>query len=423
MNITIVTFSWPPRNSIAAHRPYSWAKYWSRAGANVTVLTAKKYEFDAPLDLNLPALPGVRVVEVPYLTAGSASATALFRGALRGPLKRLRAFIRQRFGLSVNPRAGWLNAAIAASKDLARDSNVVVSTYDPRETHLIAWAMKQANPKLKWVADYRDLWSQNHLSGLSGNALAAARAEEMASVGVGADALTSISADLTQALSSWLKKPAFVITNGFDLDVAELDANLSATSFTPNSPIRIVYTGLINLKHRDPRPLLETIQAMERDGAIKPGQVRVEFYGIRNEEAIRLLTGAEYSGVVKVVDHIPRDQALRTQREADLLLLLESGDPEAKGVLTGKVFEYMAAGRPILSLGSVPGSAIHDLIGECGAGVCAGDSRQVMRDTILGALREGRPSWYRPSRAAILQYSREAQAMTMLRDVVGYQPS
>ena len=67
MNILIVTYNWPPRNAIGAHRPYSWAKYWSALGANVTVLTAKKYSFDAPLDLDLPVINGVHVVNVPYL--------------------------------------------------------------------------------------------------------------------------------------------------------------------------------------------------------------------------------------------------------------------------------------------------------------------------------------------------------------------
>ena len=46
LKITIVTYSWPPRNSISTHRPYSWARYWSEKGQDVTILTAKKKIFD-----------------------------------------------------------------------------------------------------------------------------------------------------------------------------------------------------------------------------------------------------------------------------------------------------------------------------------------------------------------------------------------
>ena len=57
MRIVIVTYNWPPRNAIGTHRPYSWARYWSEAGAKITVLTAAKHAFDAPLDLYLPNIP------------------------------------------------------------------------------------------------------------------------------------------------------------------------------------------------------------------------------------------------------------------------------------------------------------------------------------------------------------------------------
>ena len=70
-SILIVTYDWMPRNSIAVHRPYAWAKYWSLAGLKITVLTAKKYAYDEPLDLGLPVLDAVKVIEIPYRSEGS----------------------------------------------------------------------------------------------------------------------------------------------------------------------------------------------------------------------------------------------------------------------------------------------------------------------------------------------------------------
>ena len=75
--IVIVTYDWPPRNAISIHRPYAWARYWSEAGAQVTVLTAIKQPFDEPLDLHMPQLQEVEVIEVPYGGGGRLTREAL----------------------------------------------------------------------------------------------------------------------------------------------------------------------------------------------------------------------------------------------------------------------------------------------------------------------------------------------------------
>ena len=67
LRIVIITYSWPPRNSISTHRPYSWARYWSEKGEKVTVITGEKQNFDEPLDMPLQDLEGVEVIEVPYV--------------------------------------------------------------------------------------------------------------------------------------------------------------------------------------------------------------------------------------------------------------------------------------------------------------------------------------------------------------------
>ena len=65
-NILIIAYDWPPRNVISTHRVYSFAKYWSKIGHTITVLTAKKKFFDRPLDLFLPRLPNVKVINLDY---------------------------------------------------------------------------------------------------------------------------------------------------------------------------------------------------------------------------------------------------------------------------------------------------------------------------------------------------------------------
>src|SRR5690606_1202632 len=98
----------------------------------------------------------------------------------------------------------------------------------------------------------------------------------------------------------------------------------------------------------------------------------VEFFGPYEPWLEKLIESYDLGEIVKLRGRVGRPEALSAQRSSDALILLESGDASANGVLTGKLFEYLLAGRPILSLGSRPGSAIGRLLEECGVGVCAG---------------------------------------------------
>jgi hypothetical protein len=122
--ITIVTFAWPPRNSIGAHRPYSWARYWSRAGARVRVLTARKYAYDEPLDLNLPSLPDVEVIETDYASGSSSIARHISNSPLKIPARWLYRKLRGTRESLLNPREKWLDAIAPSLAQLADDSDI-----------------------------------------------------------------------------------------------------------------------------------------------------------------------------------------------------------------------------------------------------------------------------------------------------------
>jgi len=96
-NVLIITYDWPPRNSIAVYRPYAWAKYWAAQNVSVTVLTAKKCIYDEPLDLNIPTIEGVDVCEVEYRadprsTESVAAATKKLQKLIFGVLKKYSGF-------------------------------------------------------------------------------------------------------------------------------------------------------------------------------------------------------------------------------------------------------------------------------------------------------------------------------------------
>lgn len=417
VRIVIVTYNWPPRNAIGTHRPYAWAKHWSEAGAAVTVLTAQKASFDQPLDLALPELPGVSVMEVPFVRAGVQRLTG--GTGTRAHLKRLKKLASRYAGISVDVRARWVGAAKHEASRLATDADVVVSTYEPAAAHRLAHHMKRVNPRIRWVADYRDLWTLNHRSVTPKWAKACERRRELALVARRADAVTTVSQELANQLSDFMRRPVAVVMNGFDVSQSTLLARLNrCRQRICDGPLRIVYTGRIYPGWQDPSPLLDAIRNLSCSGRLQPGELELLFYGPVDHGLRHMITERDIDAFVRVMGHAPRNEILTIQQDADFCVLLESDKPEAKGVLTGKLFEYMASGTPIISLGSPPDSAIAQVLLQTGAGRCFGNDVASLELALGSAVSGETPTWYQPKPDHILKYSRKEQSRIMMDNVI-----
>lgn len=411
IRIALVTYNWPPRNAIGTHRPYGWAKYWSRLGADVTVLTARKREFDEPLNSELPTLPGVRLIEVDYRSAlpwGGYAGRRLRGQRFISSLKQINRFARSKVGVVLDPRDGWAESSREVATSVAREVDVVVSTFGPRSSHFIAAGMKRQVPSLLWVADYRDLWSNSHMGGYSRLAQRIQTLKERDVVGRGADLVTTVSDELAVDLRNLLAKPTYVIPNGFDAEECLTEQPLASAQR------RLVYTGMLYPGTRDPSPLFSALAKLRERNELRRGEIFVEFYGPLDPWLATLIESYDLREFVRMCDRVSRPEALSIQRSSDVLLLLESGESKANGVLTGKLFEYLAAGRPILSLGSGRDSAIARVLTECGVGVCAGNDDDAICQVIRTLLNNAKFSWYQPKPERIAAYSRDRQSESLL---------
>jgi len=420
MRILIVTYNWPPRNAIGTHRPYSWAKVWSEKGADVTVLTAKKQSYDQPLDLKLPVLPNVKVIEVsPNIKVGVIS-LILRLGFIRKFAKKIKSLLGLRLGVSGDPRLSWLQDAEDDIKILAQSVDVVVSTFGPSSSHLIANDIKKINQKIFWVADYRDLWSSSHLSFSHVDYI---DPQEIETVGKRADLVTAVSYDMVNTLSDLLGVEAIYLPNGFDLTESNVDELIAKKPVSSGGAFRIVHTGMLYDGHRDPEPLLSSLVRLEQQGLIERGSVTVDFYGARIDVAINLSKKEKYRPFIRIMGHVSRDEAIRAQRNADLLLLLESSREEARGVLTGKIFEYIVAGKPILCVGSKPDFEIGKVLASTRTGEIFGPEQFLHIDQSILETISGRGLYksYCPDKEKIMLYSRERQSngfLSLIQDRV-----
>lgn len=413
MHIVIVTYNWPPRNAIGTHRPYSWAKYWSMAGAKITVLTAVKQFYDNPLDLDLPVLDDVDVIEVPFsMPLAGVSPGSAGTGKFRRLLKSIKRSLARNLGFVFDPRDGWIGAASSEIERLAKSADIVVSTFGPRASHIVADRMKGINGRILWVADYRDLWSQNHLASYSPRARRAEQKKEFETVGANADLVTTVSEELARELGAMLGRRVEVVYNGFDFDS-------STPAVKPSSLLsesrRIVYTGMLYEGSRDPTPLFSALRELLDEGGIDETTFQVDFYGPETSWLPVLVRKFNLDLVVNLRGAVDRPMALDAQRNAGVLLLLESPDVAAKGVLTGKLFEYIGAGRPILSLGSSGDSAICRVLAATGTGLGLQEDVQRIKRFLAEWVADGFVRGYSPKEEVIASYSRRQQAENLLQ--------
>ena len=262
-----------------------------------------------------------------------------------------------------DPMRGWYKHAIQAGDRLLQGEQIdaILSSSYPITCHLIAKTLAEKYP-IPWVADLRDLWTQNSYSNHCALRRFAEKRLELQTLGK-ANALVTVSEPLAGDLSRLhAHKPVYVITNGFDPE----DASFAPPELTDK--FTITYTGALYGGKRDPSMLFEALKNLISDGVIDPERVEVRFFGSQDPWLFDEIKGAGLEGVVNVFGFVPRDQALQRQRESQLLLLLLWNNPQEKGVYTGKVFEYLAAGRPIITLGGPEESVVKDLLNETRAG-------------------------------------------------------
>ena len=362
MKLLLVSLYWPPAGGGGVQRPLKFAQYLPALGIETHVLAPddpKWIHEDA--DLRAPTQAWVHRAR--YLgPKGRKPAEELHGKEGVGRALVLAKLASRRF-LVPDENVSWNLTAIPAAIRIARREkiDVVLTTSPPNSIHLVGAAVQKATGA-KWVADLRDsLVAHPHRRTDS----IAVRAKEKVSDGVAhlvarqADAITCVSdAIADEARSFGARGRVVTISNGSDFD------DFAGLEYTPGPRFRITHTGSFFGK-RDPRPFLTALAELGHEDVV--ARFVGDFRSADREWAESLGLGDR----LELIPYAPRQTSLELQRDSDaLLLLIPEAGGRGKGVLSGKVFEYLAAERPILAA-VPPDGAAAALIRETGAGVVA----------------------------------------------------
>ena len=117
---------------------------------------------------------------------------------------------------------------------------------------------------------------------------------------------------------------------------------------------------------------------------------------------------------VNFYGHVSREEALAAQRKSSAVLLLEAMSTKKGGILTGKLYEYMASGTPVILVGDGSDTELNDIVRRTGIGKCATDSEEELMSAVMNITRSKVPDWFSPDLAEIAKYSREYSANRMM---------
>lgn len=409
MKVLLITHSFAPLNKVSSLRLTHWTKYWLRQGVAVTVLTTKKYSFDGPLDLPKIEHDLLNIIEVDYIPNWAIERDenvikkASSQGSKLDYIKRLVRKFRGFIGSLFDIHDLWIPKAIDQGIKLSDKHNfdLIVSSYGPSCSHIVASRVAKYS-QVKWLADYRDLWADNHIGKAVFPFSTIEKYIEDHSVGKYAFKLITVSKPLEKILKNRFSQDVITVENGFDLEEFRcLKSNCVINEFIPGE-INVIYAGTIYPGRRDPSAFIRSVVNCNKN-------VNVHFYG-SDSAVLREIIQKTGCKSAYIHGYRSREYILNALNNADILLMLESGDADADGVLTGKLFEYFAVGKPILGAGFNDSVLLGQVIKKSKLGECFNNETALFQ----GYLDSFDSTKYVADEEYISQFNRELQAKKVL---------
>jgi glycosyltransferase involved in cell wall biosynthesis len=407
--LLVVTYYHPP-DPTGGHR---WAAmgHWLRSlGHEVTTITTNAWgalEDDLATDTHrtgdLMASPFLRrMLRRPPLASGTDSQAAV----AKPPLSVIPRVVVPDVGLVT-----WLPAALTAARRLMREHQIdcVVTTGPMHSTHLLGPMLGRKRPA--WIADFRDGWCYEPLRPpWPTNVQARLDATMERRVVRGADAVIGVSRPIAEDFSARLGTAATYIPNGWDPRWDARIPQATEVELEPNT-VSVVHTGALGGEvWRDPEPVFAAMRwiAARRPDAAQ--RLRLVLAGPLDTRLRELLERTEGAGV-RHLGQLPRGAALALQRRAQALLLVTS--PHRTSATPGKLYEYLAAGKPIIALAGE--SETSQIIQGTGTGVVVPpDDVEGIARSLLAAADGTLASAYAPSGRDQYVYPAPAEAVAEL---------
>lgn len=385
MRILILCVTFPPVNFIGSTRPYTWAKYLGREN-EVTVMTPKKTIHHGPLDYSVKE-QNFKLSEYGGFVYSILNRTGILKNIL----------IKCHYIL-------WSIHVICRSILEKRQYDVVISTYSTWHCHFLGYSLKRLKIGNKWLADYRDSWNNNSHRVYKYKILHRISSYFESIFLKDVDVVTVVSKPMVTNLKEQLQleKASFhCVYNGFDHQI------FSSTK-RESDEIIMTHTGSIYPKFRDPSILFQAIQHLIENGYFDRKKLKIRFVGDMIGNVVELARKFNVEDLLILTGQVDRHQSMEYQRDSDFLILLSSSGEKQKEMMTGKVFEYIASGVPILGIGFTIDNAAGELITATKTGDTFIEIEEIIR-FLINFKNDKKIAWYNPNISLINNFRSDNQ--------------
>ncbi|MEC5394273.1 glycosyl transferase family 1 [Bergeyella sp. RCAD1439] len=356
--VLIVSYYWPPAGGPGVQRWLKFAKYLPEFGWSPTVFIPQNPSYPLMDESLVDEVPeGISTIRTPiwepYQWAEKLNknnkkykAGQFDVGHHQNWKSKLSIWVRGNFFIP-DARVFWVRPSVNFLKKHLREHSyeALVTTGPPHSLHLIGLKLKRHFPDLKWIADFRDPWTEisyyKHLKLTSW----ADRKHRVLEEKVFKTADLTLATSFTDA-ENFRKKGANAVclTNGFDKE-----AQLVAPS--PKSKrFAISYIGVLE-QLRTPKILWQALEELVGESPDFKSDLEIRFVGRVDEKIAHTLKSTLLSSAVYSTGYLSHQEALEEMANAALLLLTNFPEAHSRGIIPGKLFEYLASGKPILSFG------------------------------------------------------------------------
>ncbi len=356
--VLIITYYWPPAGGPGVQRWLKFVKYLREFDIEPVVYVPENPTYPI-IDKSFldEVLDNVRIIRSkifePYSFASlfSKSETSTISSGIikkeenQNLIQKILLFIRGNFFIP-DARKYWIKPSVKIlEKELQNGGyHAIITTGPPHSLHLIGLGLKE-RLAIRWIADFRDPWTNIGYHDKLKLTEKAQKKHEILERKVlrNADQLITTSFTTRDEFSNKTDRPVSVITNGYDFDPDSFET-------VQNDKFVISHIGSL-LSGRNPLNLWISIKELLEEFQEFRNDLELRLAGKVSEEVLTSINDHYLAKYLRIEGYVPHEKALQIQNRSSLLLLLEIDSKETRGIIPGKLFEYLASKNPILAIG------------------------------------------------------------------------
>jgi len=356
--VLIISYYWPPAGGPGVQRWLKFVKYLPEFEIHPVIYIPKNPKYpitDSSLNQEIPENITIYKNKIfePYFFAGFLSkkktkqiSSGVISDENPSLIEKFLLWIRGNMFIP-DARKYWVKPSVRLLTGIIEKEEIdtIITTGPPHSLHLIGLELKK-NLDVKWLADFRDPWTSigYHTKLRLTKASQRKHRQLEKKVANGCDKLLVTSTTTKTEFETITTTPVYVITNGYDIPESELPFSALDKKFTL-SHIGSLLTG------RNPENLWKVLSEIINENEAFRNVFQLNLIGVVGQDVLNSINDNGLEFYTRIIEYVTHEEAVNYQRRSQLLLLAEIDSPQTRGIIPGKLFEYLAAKRPILAIG------------------------------------------------------------------------